>query len=203
MGVGEGELTHWHLNTVADLAVRQEGSKAVDLPGGLRVIRRYARLVFEWPSGGRAAITPSTEIHVDSEGTTLLPDSGLEIEIDVIPADDATIADYINRARTRASGKTSDEEWMDADNVHGPLIARPRQPGDRFFPLGMSGMKKLSDFFIDEKIDTSQRARAVVLCDQLGPIWIIPFRIDERVRLTRATKRILRLRIHHIGTPER
>ncbi len=35
--------------------------------------------------------------------------------------------------------------------------------------------------------------RTVVLCDQLGPIWVVPLRIDERVRLSRATKRILRL----------
>ena len=51
------------------------------------------------------------------------------------------------------------------------------------------------DNFIDEKVDADRRERVVVLCDQLGPIWIVPLRIDERVRLTRVTKRILRLRV--------
>ena len=74
-----------------------------------------------------------------------------------------------------------------------------RRPGDRFFPLGMTGMKKLSDYFIDEKVDADQRDRAVVLCDRLGPIWIVPFRIDERVRLTRGTKHVLRLTARPIG----
>jgi tRNA(Ile)-lysidine synthase len=57
----------------------------------------------------------------------------------------------------------------------------------------MTGVKKLSDFFIDEKIDAPRRERTVVLCDQLGPIWIVPFRIDHRVRLTRLTERVLKL----------
>ncbi|MHC4441006.1 MAG: tRNA lysidine(34) synthetase TilS [Planctomycetota bacterium] len=200
MGVGEGELTYWHLNAVADLAVGEEGSKAMDLPGSLRVSRRYSRLIFEWPSGGGGSVAASCEIHVAMEGTTVLPDGEQEIEIDIIPADESTIADYIGRARRWVSGKASNEEWMDADNVRAPLTARSRRPGDRFFPLGMSGIKKLSDFFIDEKIDATQRERTVLLCDGLGPIWVIPFRIDDRVRLTRATKRILRLRVRPVGT---
>ena len=63
----------------------------------------------------------------------------------------------------------------------------------------MTGLKKLSDFFIDEKIDPRTRDRTVVLCDQLGPIWIVPIRIDQRVRLTRATQHILRLEAEPIG----
>ena len=57
----------------------------------------------------------------------------------------------------------------------------------------MDGMKKLSDFFIDEKVDPMERARTGVLCDQAGPIWIIPLRIDERVKLRPTTTRALRL----------
>lgn len=197
MGVGEGELAYGHFNAVADLAAGQEGSKALDLPGGLRVSRRYDRLVFEWASGDRITATETGEFRVAMNGTTALPAHGVQITVDVLTADAATIDAHIHR-RTGRSG-TSREEWLDADQVHPPLIARSRRPGDRFFPLGMTGMKKLSDFFIDEKIDARRRDRAVVLCDQLGPIWIVSFRIDERVRLTRATRRVLRVRAVKVG----
>ena len=54
-------------------------------------------------------------------------------------------------------------------------------------------IERIADFLSDERISASRREQVAVLCDQLGPIWVIPFRIDERVKLTRATRRILKL----------
>jgi len=196
MGCPEGELTYGHLNAVADLAAGREGTKSLDLPAGLRVTRRYSRLVFERSAIEQSPQVSISEVRVATCGTTPLPGFGLEITVGQLPADDATIADHIG-LRSEAGG-SRDEEWLDADAVHPPLIARSRRSGDKFFPLGMDGMKKLSDFFIDEKIDAHRRERVVVLCDQLGPIWVVPFRIDERVRLTRATRHILRLRVKEV-----
>jgi tRNA(Ile)-lysidine synthase len=130
-------------------------------------------------------------MRVNIDGKTMLAARGLELTVGVLDVDASTIAAHIHQLAGR--GQTSYEEWIDADKVHPPLIARSRRPGDRFFPLGMTAMKKLSDFFIDEKIDAALRERTVVLCDQLGPVWIVPFRIDDRVRLTEATRRVLRL----------
>ena len=36
------------------------------------------------------------------------------------------------------------------------------------------------------------------ISDQLGPIWVVPFRIDHRVRLTRVTGRVLQLRARSV-----
>ena len=86
------------------------------------------------------------------------------------------------------------EEWLDLDNVHLPLVVRGRHSGDRFWPLGAPGSKKLSDFLSDTKVDPAERERVAVLCDQLGPIWMIGHRIDERVKLSRITRDVLRIR---------
>ena len=77
--------------------------------------------------------------------------------------------------------------------MHPPLVVRPRRPGERFFPLGAPGSKKLSDFLTDEKVDPRERRNIAVLCDQLGPIWVIGYRIDDRVKLTSQTRRVLHL----------
>lgn len=200
LGMSEGEMTFGHLNAVAELAAGREGSKTLDLPAGLRATRSYSRLILERAAPLFHDPSEAPEVRVATEGVTVLPVRGMEITASIEPADPRAMEQFL-RHGTR-DGIACYEEWLDADRVSPPLIGRSRRPGDRFFPLGMSGMKKLSDFFIDEKIDPEARKRTVVLCDQLGPIWIVPFRIDERVRLTRSTKRILRLKARPLS-PER
>jgi len=200
LGVGEAELTYGHIKSVAELAARTEGTKALHLPGGLRITRRYERLVMEIPGGeSPGGSGDGIDTRVAMEGTTALPGYGLELSAEILSVDESQIEAYLSRRTDR--GAVSYEEWMDADRVCPPLLARSRRPGDRFFPLGSSGMKKLSDFFIDQKIDAEQRQRAVILSDQLGPVWVVPFRIDERVRLSRATRRVLRLTARVVAGP--
>ncbi len=43
------------------------------------------------------------------------------------------------------------------------LSIRSRLPGDRIYPLGISGSKKLKDFFIDAKVPRGDREKAVLL----------------------------------------
>ncbi len=191
MGLPEGELSYGHLNAVADLASGTEGSKTVHLPAGLRISRRYGRLVLERAESSPPVAMHVSEMRVATEGVTRLPAFGFEIAAERLPADAATIVAHLGRTGDR--GMFSFEEWLDADAVRPPLIARSRRPGDRFLPLGMSDMKKISDFLIDEKVDAARRQHVVLLFDQLGPIWVVPLRIDDRVRLTRATKNILKL----------
>ena len=86
------------------------------------------------------------------------------------------------------------EEFVDFDSVRPPLVVRPRRAGERFFPLGAPGSKKLADFLISSKVDPKERERVAVLCDHLGPIWVIGHRIDDRVKLTGLTRRVLHIR---------
>jgi tRNA(Ile)-lysidine synthase len=82
---------------------------------------------------------------------------------------------------------------MDRDSVSFPMLLRSVQPGDRFRPLGMTGSKKLKDLFIDAKIARSRRRLVPVLCDAQRIIWVVGHRIDDRVRVTAQTRRLLRI----------
>jgi len=71
---------------------------------------------------------------------------------------------------------------------------RPRQPGDRFQPLGMSQPKKLGEFMIDSKIPSAWRQRIPLVCSPKHILWVVGWRIDERVKVTNDTKQVLCLK---------
>ncbi len=73
------------------------------------------------------------------------------------------------------------------------LCVRKRRPGDRFQPLGMNMPKKLNEFMVDAKIPHSWRGRIPIVCTPEQIIWVVGWRIDDRVKLIEASKEILRL----------
>ena len=83
---------------------------------------------------------------------------------------------------------------LDADRVGEPLLVRGRMPGDRFVPLGMERSKKLHDFMVDEKIPRAERDRVPLVVGPSGILWVAGYRIDDRFKVTPATRRLLRLR---------
>ncbi|MDZ7363870.1 MAG: tRNA lysidine(34) synthetase TilS [candidate division KSB1 bacterium] len=92
-------------------------------------------------------------------------------------------------------------QFVDAEKVQGELQARFPQPGDRFVPLRANdsaaaegGSKKLSDFFTDLKVSRHRRRATPVLAgDHI--IWICGYRIDNRCKITPATKSVLHLQL--------
>ena len=78
-----------------------------------------------------------------------------------------------------------------------PLIIRKWKKGDFFYPLGMKGRKKLSDFFVDEKIALPDKKRIWILESAGNIIWVIGLRIDDRYKVTSATEQILQIAYHH------
>ena len=81
---------------------------------------------------------------------------------------------------------------FDADRIALPLTLRRWRAGDSFVPFGMTGRKKLSDYFSDHKFSLLHKAAAWILCDASGRIlWIVGHRTDNRFRITSKTRRAL------------
>lgn len=185
-GLGEQDLSFSHLVSVLELVGDSGSGRQVTLPGDVTVTRRYHRLVFSRPTEQpREEIAPEIAVHVP--GRTVLPVRRLVIECQLLEVEEGEAPALKQRASRM-------EEFVSLDEMHLPLVVRTRRPGDRFWPLGAPGSKKISDFLGDVKVDPTQRERVAVLCDQLGPVWVIGHRIDERVRLTTRTRRVLHLR---------
>jgi tRNA(Ile)-lysidine synthase len=189
-GLGEQDVSFVHLVSALDLVTETVSGKQTQLPGGMTVQKRYGQLIFSLPrEESREDIASEVAVHVP--GITSLPLRKIEIDCEHL---DAAPADIV-RFRKAASRF---EEYVDLDAVHLPLVVRGRKPGERFTPLGAPGTKKLSEFLSDTKVGPEERERVAVLCDHLGPIWIIGHRLDDRAKLTELTRKVLRLRVRRL-----
>lgn len=90
--------------------------------------------------------------------------------------------------------------YLDADCIQGALYLRHRRPGDKFVPSGMTGRKKLQDFFTDAKIPAHLRDQVWLLCDEVSILWVCGYRQSEAARVTQNTSRILRVTLTEVVT---
>jgi tRNA(Ile)-lysidine synthase len=197
-----------HILSIAELLDNGRPQCSIDLPNGIVVKKKYQDLRFmskaplhpdPLPQGERESIGASRQrktaqgkrefslsiegpgsYHLDAAGHVLtleniLVGAGLSIE------------------------KNLSIAYLDADKLIYPLAARNFQPGDRFVPMGMTGHKKVKDFFIDLKVPSEERAVAPILTSGDDIVWVCGYRVDERFKITSETKRILKVTIHQKG----
>ena len=166
-------------------ALGKPAGKRLSLPGGLVFAIDYGQYLL-----GRdpAALSPfpvlENEFSVQIPGETLAP--GWRVTAAIIK-------------REQMEDKDSDfTACFNLDKVGGQLTVRCRRPGDRFQPLGMSQSKKLGEFMIDAKIPQAWRQRVPVVCSPQHILWIVGWRIDDRVKVTENTNQVLCLEFESI-----
>ena len=87
-------------------------------------------------------------------------------------------------------------ELLDADKIRGQLVCKPRTDGDRFAPLGLNGSQTVSDFLTNSGLNPSARNAVRCICDDESIIYLAPLRIDQRVRVTDQTRRLVRIEVN-------
>ncbi|MCD2259173.1 tRNA lysidine(34) synthetase TilS [Psychroserpens luteolus] len=83
--------------------------------------------------------------------------------------------------------------FVDKDVLKFPLVLRHWEEGDTFYPLGMTGKKKLSKYFKDEKLSLVDKENTWLLCSDNAIVWIVGMRADSRFKVTDQTRRILKI----------
>jgi tRNA(Ile)-lysidine synthase len=119
-------------------------------------------------------------ILLEGEGKTLFFGGSLEIKT-------------LQQTTNHKLQTTSNIGELDAGKIKFPLLLRKWKQGDYFYPLGMQKKKKLSRFFIDQKLSLTQKEKAWVIEMNKKIIWVVGMRIDDRFKITDATKEILQI----------
>ena len=116
-----------------------------------------------------------------------LKDFNLELSSEVL---------RLNKDKIKFNEAKNTEAFLDYAKIKSPLKIRNWKKGDKFYPLGMNGEKKLQDFFIDCKIPIHMRKLIPIFVDSEKIIWVGKYRIDDRVRITEDTGEVLHLKLY-------
>ena len=180
-----------HNNEILKLTKYQLGEKEIYLPDNLMVKKIYNKLIIykkEISKEQTEEMPTHWEYDILIPGETEIRSLGIKFEIKIL--DSADIKSSLYLAGKKSKGEFL--EFIDYNKVKLPLKLRNRRSGDRFYPLKMKGLKKVKDFFIDNKIPKSHRDLIPILVDNEDQIvWIIGMRLDDRVKINSDTKRLL------------
>jgi tRNA(Ile)-lysidine synthase len=156
------------------LAVARGDARAVEVPGGDRIERVRGRLVRVAAAG--AAGRPDPPVALGLPGRASYGNVAIEAWIEHAPP------------TAWPDGRAC--AVCDADRVPATVTVRPPRPGERFRPLGRSGSKLVHDALAEAGVAASYRATAPVVA-AADPVWVVGYRIDDRVRVTAGTRRFL------------
>jgi len=164
-------------------ALDKPSGKQVSLPGGLVFAIEYDRYLL---GAEPVSLCPfpvlEGEFALKVPGETRLP--GWQVETTIVEP-----------SLIKGTGLINNDfiAYFGLDKAGNELVVRSRRPGDRFQPLGLAQPKKLNEFMIDAKIPRAWRVRIPVVCSPTQILWLVGWRIDDRVKVTENTKQVLRL----------
>lgn len=177
MTMEEGEWSDVH--KVYQKLHQSSPSFLLELPHGVRVEKRYGLVLL---GKGGVSPLPPFEVELTFPGCTFIEEIGKEVVIE-------------ETDQFRSYNGPSTTALMDYESLQFPLKMRNFRPGDRFYPLGVKGTQKLKDFFIDHKVPKFERPRVPLLISGKMIAWIVGYRIDERVKVTGKTKKVLKVTV--------
>ncbi len=114
-----------------------------------------------------------------------------KIQCSVVPIEHLNIKDSKNYA------------YIALEKLEFPLMLRYLKDGDYFYPFGIGkpknplkvGKKKIGKYFRDEKLSLLEKEQTPILFSKERAVWLVGHRIDDRFKVTEATKEVLKFKI--------
>jgi len=169
------------IEAVLGLLERREGTRTLDLPGGVVASGRSGEgLVFY--RGPRSMVSYREEIRAGEA----MVFGGWRIS-----AREVSGYDPVDAARPEVA-------YLDARKE--PYEVRMAREGDIIRPLGLGGTKKVLRAMMDRKVPSDLRRRTPVVVDGRDEIaWIVLGELDERYKVDERTEKVLRLEVARVS----
>jgi tRNA(Ile)-lysidine synthase len=183
-------ITLLHVDDILHLIEKGRVTGRLNLPDGVLVERNTAELAIvkkntvRKQKDCRILQTASTDYQytISAAGTLFIKEADVSMTLCEIDADD--LPDF-NETGAHVA-------FFDLDRLLFPLLVRNLRPGDRFSPLGVNGTQKVKKYFINHKIPAAQRKKCPLLLSGGNIIWIAGHRIDNAVKVSPQTRRVLK-----------
>lgn len=158
-----------HYYAIVSLA-NKEHRKRISLPKGLYAQREYEDIVI-------ARMRPSKKWKMP-----------VDINDGSLTVGNVRLTMIVKKGHDVILSKDNRESF-DLDKLRLPLYVRNKRPGDR---LQMSiGRKKLKKVYSEHRVAPRQRGWTLLLCDQVGILWVVGIRRAARGMITSGTKQTL------------
>lgn len=103
---------------------------------------------------------------------------------------------WVSKQAVCIAAENRDSEFLALPSRQNEILVRGVEPGDRFQPLGLKGMKKVSHYLIDNKIPRWQRPGIALMVVNGEIAWVVGHRLDERFKVTPYSENILHVQVH-------
>jgi tRNA(Ile)-lysidine synthase len=160
-----------HVEQVIHLAIASSSGRNVQLPGGVRVEKRFRELVFYRASDPRrtAKTIETTSTRDAYQYVVDLPARGKAI-VSVPELGTCFLLKVVDWPFAASETKQG-EEVLDAELLRPPLILRNWRPGDAYRPRGRSKTRKLKQMFLAGQVPSGERNQWPVLESAGRVVW--------------------------------
>jgi tRNA(Ile)-lysidine synthase len=180
---GEQDFTEQHYNSIVQLS----DDARLQLPNRVTVHRQGGKIIFEHnrkPPG----LSWGFDNHVSLKVPGVTQFGPYTINADIVEVGQEGLVEF-------KKTKSNLVEWFDFEKLKLPLEVRPRKHGDKFWPLGLAGEKKIGKFLTTAKVSQSLRRRLFVIADGEKIIWLCPVRISEQAKVANGTRKVVQIKI--------
>ena len=177
-----------HISYLLELFNKQVG-REIDLPYQVRAFREYKGI----------RLKGSANKSESGESIQMLPELLLHTEdvegISTVASEEDNIRLTFEDGSVKNLSQNSCIRWFDYDKIAENVMLRFREEGD-FLVISPEGdKKKLKKYFTDSKIPSDKRGEIPLVASGNEVLWIIGYRTGEGARITKSTKKLLKMEI--------
>lgn len=173
------DIEYVNIDKAIEFINKARTGSSIDLPKGLKLKRNYNEFIISTEKKDSTDLNFSYNVKIP--GVTKIDKKNAKI-----------ITEFITSEENIKPGRFV--QLFDYDKIEGILKVRNRQNGDIINPSGMTGTKKLKDYFIDAKFPRDLRESISLVALGKEILWIIGHRVSEKYKPDENTKKLLVIR---------